>query len=364
MSESDRSNIKQNVENPKYAATAGNGGDANIVNNNGKTYIKADNVHIGTSNPPPTTSNTTKTTPNSRSNKTIIVSIAIAVFVSIFGTVAIFKLPWQKSNSSLEDNSSLQDNSSLEDNSSKQNKSSLVILQNVANGIDLFSPDLLPILPEFLEETDELLDREQLDRAIRNYNLLITVTDKFQKYLDTDPEEFEDLEEAEKIVTEISTKAKQFRQSEINAHRLSELKAQLKNKEFGKIAGLVVSKLENQYTEGAIRTTYKIIMRPDGFHADINNDGFISEAEVERIPCETLQEIERLWRKYTMDRCGWYEPESKVNNPLCKELTLTEIIQIGGENKKNQDRLTLLRTIFKQNDFYFIEPKLDRCLDL
>ena len=328
---------EQNIQDSKNSANANNDANCNNNKNNVNPNFNNANQLIGI-NIIALIFNPNDQIADLVSNKKIIISIIISIatisLFIIFGSFSVSKLFWQKSNSPVEEKSSEKQKSST------QKKSSLVILQNVASGIDLFSPDLLPILPEFLEETDELLDREQLDRAIRNYNLLITVTDKFQKYLDTDPEEFEDLEEAEKKVTEISTKAKQFRQSEINAHRLSELREQLRKQEFGEIVGLIHHKFEEQYTEGAIQTTYKILMRPYGFHADRNNDGFIDSKEAaEKIPCETLQEIENLWRHYTNKRCGWYGSDLKSINPLCNELSLTETIKIGTEKKKIQYNL-------------------------
>lgn len=303
----------------------------------------------------------------------IIISITAIALFGVFGTFAVSKLSWQKSNSSVEENSS--EKKIL----STQNKSSLVILQNVASsGINQFSPDLLPILDNFWQETNELITRKKIERAIRNYNLLITVTDKFQKYLNTDPAEFEDLEAAKEKVTEISTKAKKFRESKINEHRLSELEKQLKKQEFGKIVYLMPQQLENQYTEGAIQTTYKILMRPYGFHADRNNDGFIdSESEAEKIPCKTFAEIDRLWRDYTGDRCGWYEQswyEKKgsqydsqwiSSNYSCDELTVPTTVPTDSGDIEYQSNITLLATIFPRNNWHFIKSKFTKkCLGL
>ena len=54
--------------------------------------------------------------------------------------------------------------------------------------------------------------------------------------------------------------------------------------QIGEINGLIAGEFENQYTPGAIQTTYSLLMRPDGLHADTNNSGFIdNQEEIDRI---------------------------------------------------------------------------------
>ncbi|NEQ67195.1 MAG: hypothetical protein F6K21_17145, partial [Symploca sp. SIO2D2] len=85
-----------------------------------------------------------------------------------------------------------------------------------------------------------------------------------------------------------------------------------------------------QYT-GALKTTYAILMREAGAHADRNNDGYLTEGEEKLLPCQTLKEIEELWRKFTENRCGWYGSEDFFEALDCHELegiTLTSKVSI------------------------------------
>jgi hypothetical protein len=91
--------------------------------------------------------------------------------------------------------------------------------------------------------------------------------------------------------------------------------------------------LENQYTDGALRTTYAILMGRSGAGADLNNDGLIRDSqEAHQLPCEVLKQIEELWRQISHDQCSWYTPESDDYDPDC---TLLE-----------SDRSTLVSAIF------------------
>ena len=124
-------------------------------------------------------------------------------------------------------------------------------------------------------------------------------------------EEIEKLrEEIEKLRDEIIKPAEISLAELISKYRIPQLKIQLEqpSPNFGE---LLREKgrldFEYQYSEGALRTTYEILMRNSGIGADLNNDGFIRDLqEANQIPCQTLNEIEALWRKATNNQCGWY----------------------------------------------------------
>ena len=348
-------NNKQDIQDSKNSANANNG-DAHCNNNKNNVNPSFNNTNqlIGI--------NITNLILKSNdkiadlvSNKKIVGSIiisitTIALFI-VFGTVVIFKLPWQKSNSSE------------------------IMIYSLANDLSSPSPDLLETLDDYLQETNRLPETK-IDRAIERYNLIIRVAEKLEDYLENNKNaknEFDSTEAAKKTVREISSDVKTILKSKIHKHRIPELEEQLEKKKFGEIVNLSPGEFENQYTQGAIQTTYKILMRPYGFHADRNKDGFITnEKEAETIPCKTLQEIERLWRDNTDDRCGWYELEEPdyINlyiNSQCKELSRTTVQSIllenkVLENKKIEQKRTLLATIFKTEDFEFIEPKIINCV--
>ncbi|MGF1487708.1 MAG: hypothetical protein ACFBSE_11515 [Prochloraceae cyanobacterium] len=342
MSESDRPDLKQNVKNAEKAATSGR--DANVDSNNNndnKTYnFFSSNNFAGGAN-----------------SWTTIIIFPIAILTAIFGTTFVTSKLTEK-----------------EDNSSE------IMLQSVANNYSSPTPELLPTLTDYLKETEELPETK-IDRTIERYNLIVRVTEKFQEALEDNQNvknKFDSIEVAKETISEISTDAKTILQSEIHKHRISKLREQLKKQEFGEIVYLMPQELENQYTEGAIRTTYKILMTPYGFHADRNNDGFIdSESEADKIPCKSFAEIDRLWRDYTGDRCGWYEQswyEKKgsqydsqwiSSNSSCDELAVTTTVQTGSGDIEYQSNITLLATIFPRNNWHFIKSKFTKkCLGL
>ena len=57
--------------------------------------------------------------------------------------------------------------------------------------------------------------------------------------------------------------------------------------------------------------------------------------------------------------CGWFGSESRYVSNKCHELSITEFNNLT--DKEYKVNHTLLSTIFKTEDFYFIEAKLDRC---
>jgi HD superfamily phosphohydrolase len=116
----------------------------------------------------------------------------------------------------------------------------------------------------------------------------------------------------------------------ISLYRLPQLEQDLKNQQFGQLAGTKLQDYENQFTKGALRTTYAILMRELGAKADTNGDGKINNLEEARqLPCDTLKEIEAIWRKSTENRCGFYGENSFYQASRCTQLngrTLTETV--------------------------------------
>jgi hypothetical protein len=60
-------------------------------------------------------------------------------------------------------------------------------------------------------------------------------------------------------------------------------------------------------------------MTASGAHADLDGNGTIKSPnqnnprEANQLPCQTLIEIEHLWKEATNGKCGWYGRD--VNNP-------------------------------------------------
>lgn len=227
-----------------------------------------------------------------------------------------------------------------------QREESLQIIRDVALGIELPTPKLLKILPDFLTEANRhkrAEGAEDIARALAYYRQILTKTNQLQKQMVESPEEFEDIAEDKQVVKYISERAHKSLVDTIRKYRLPQLENELKDGNFGALVDPNTLKFENQYT-GALRTTYAILMRPKGAKADINNDGYINEGEEELLPCEILAEIEALWRQFTEDRCGWYGSNSIYEEPNCREL--------GGH--------TLIVKLSVRSSIYLIERRLSK----
>jgi len=132
----------------------------------------------------------------------------------------------------------------------------------------------------------------------------------------------------------------------LDKYRIPQLKTDLDNENFGQFLDKPVTEFENQYSEGAFKTTYQILMTSSGASADLNKDGFIAdEQEVNQMPCDTLKKIEELWRKATDNSCGWYSSEGHyaVDNDCIKFI-----------QNLDEDRSTLYISIFDYSTDYAI----------
>ena len=191
----------------------------------------------------------------------------------------------------------------------QQRQQSLQVIQDISLGIDVKSRNFLQVLPDFLTEADKISKRaerlkdsqkkeEEVNRALAYYRKILTETSKLQQGAEQ--------QEQEKIQI-IAQKAEQSLVKIIQKYRLPQLEEQLKNGQIGNLGNSdSLLDFENQYTPGALRTTYAILMRELGVKADLNDDGELqTPEEAERMPCELLKAIEELWRKYTQNRCGW-----------------------------------------------------------
>ncbi len=212
-----------------------------------------------------------------------------------------------------------------------QRQQSLRIIQDVSAGIDVGTPQLLAILPDFLSIADGHRNGGDIERSLSYYRKILTEADKLLK---PSPNESVKLQPQERQkLQDISVKAEKSLVEAIQKYRLPQLEEQLKNGQIGKLLdNTSLLSYEKQYTEGALRTTYAILMRELGAKADLNDDGELkTPEEAEYLPCETLKAIDALWRKWTQNHCGWYDKKSAYKASQCKELdelTLTSKILI------------------------------------
>ena len=194
--------------------------------------------------------------------------------------------------------------------------------------------------PNYLKVADKAKDAGNVEKALTDYRFLVSLRN-LEERIDQNQAEYVNLSKERKIIQDIATQAENSLAQVINTYQLPQLEKELQQGNFGKLKQSNsstadspefgdFSQYENQYT-GALRTTYTILMREAGAHADRNNDGYLTEGEEKLLPCNTLQEIEALWRKFTQNRCGWYGSEDFFEDPDCRELegiTLTSKVSI------------------------------------
>jgi ABC-type oligopeptide transport system ATPase subunit len=174
--------------------------------------------------------------------------------------------------------------------------------------------------------------KPEIDQSFAYYRQILRATGRLQQQIEQQPEALvtsfnhrETHSSTSQSIHIISQEAEASLAGLILKYRIPQLRVYLKqpNPEFGSLKEKSnTTDFEEQYTEGALRTTYEISMRGSGAGADLNNDGLIrDQQEAKQLPCKVLQEIERLWREATQGQCGWYGPKDENFNPNCKVLS-------------------------------------------
>ena len=167
------------------------------------------------------------------------------------------------------------------------------------------SPDLLHILPKALQIANRQVDSGNTDAAVESYKALLTAANRFVEAVNIDGSGFE--EGDHHTINEAIKIAEHLLANLVDQIYLPVLQAELDNQVFGSLkTDVEVTDFEEQYKAGALKTTYRVLMRNPGLKADVNDNGFLDSVEKHLIPCETLIEIERLWRRITDNRCGFY----------------------------------------------------------
>lgn len=228
-----------------------------------------------------------------------------------------------------------------------QRQQSLRIIKDVSLGIDVGTPQLVAVLPDFLKIANRSRQAGDIERALSYYRQILTQTGKLLAPLSQDGEANGDGLLSPRDRQKLQNIADQTEKSlvaTIQKYRLPQLEAQLKTGQLGKLhQNTSLLEFENQYDPGALQTTYAILMRTSGAKADWNDDGVLqTPEEADRMPCEILRAIEQLWRQFTQNRCGWYGPEDAYSAPACDELngqTLTINIFIVRPFDAATDRL-------------------------
>ncbi|NEP00479.1 MAG: hypothetical protein F6K58_17710 [Symploca sp. SIO2E9] len=198
------------------------------------------------------------------------------------------------------------------------------VLALAADGIA--KPELLPAANNLLEQANRLSKSEKkadVEVALINYRAAINLTKLMTEQLESKPE---GLNETFNLAKKTFDSAEKGLIQLIYNKRIPKLEEELKapKPKIGEKVSNTRTDFENQFTKGALRTTYAILRREFGVKADIYNSGRLStEKEADRMPCDTLKRIQDLWREHT--DCGWY---SQSDNNLYIDLSCQAL---GGE---------------------------------
>ncbi|UBF27458.1 hypothetical protein K9N68_05795 [Kovacikia minuta CCNUW1] len=128
------------------------------------------------------------------------------------------------------------------------------------------------------------------------------------------------LSEADKRASrEIGKRTENSLAEMLHKYRIPQLEIDLNNKQFGsRKIGVPFTSSGDHFEEGALKTTYTILLRETGAGADLNKNGEIdTREEANQMPGETLREIEDLWRKATSNNCGWIGDINQFNDQHC-----------------------------------------------
>jgi energy-coupling factor transporter ATP-binding protein EcfA2 len=180
----------------------------------------------------------------------------------------------------------------------QQTQEAKQVFLDQALNIPVQTPELIKMLPEFLQAAKDLSQKgEEGERAIAYYAKILTEIRKLQEEI-YPPQERETIKETNK-------EAKRSLVDIIKKIRITTLlKSQLEQGNIGKRTSNTYEDLDKQFT-GALHTTYKIIMLDTG--ADINRNGELDSLdEVKLIPCEILHELENVWQNSTQRSCSFY----------------------------------------------------------
>ncbi|MGV0023698.1 nSTAND1 domain-containing NTPase [Phormidesmis priestleyi] len=216
---------------------------------------------------------------------------------------------------------------------------------------DSASKELLPTANTLLAEA-KALENKDVEQALHYHQRILTLA----LTLKEQEENTQDIEincakppkdQIEKTFCEAENSLVEL----IRKTRLVQLENELSKKprpQIGEIKESAMKMFENQFSPGALQTTYKILRRGFGANADLNDTGSIDNpGEVNRMPCKIIQEIDQLWRKYT--KCGWFD-EKNSQSPNCK------VFQFSKQQ-------SLFRNVFREYTYTGpVEDRIKTCL--
>ena len=150
------------------------------------------------------------------------------------------------------------------------------IIETISLGSQATTPDLLRDLPRFLTIAHNRHQAGETDTALSYYQKILTEVAKLQRQAQKQPHAFS-AQSLTKLKS-VQQTAEQALVEILQVKLIPSLETSLQNSQIGRL--LPQSNLldyENQYTEGALKTTYILLLTPQGAHADVNQDGEINK---------------------------------------------------------------------------------------
>jgi energy-coupling factor transporter ATP-binding protein EcfA2 len=194
-----------------------------------------------------------------------------------------------------------------------KNQQQLYLYDSLSNVIE---PKESAILPDFFIQANHYKKnaykygkQDDVRKAFAYYrtiqsracSLLLQKANKLEEQIDCPPQKIS--LENEKI-QQLAKESEKFRVEMIHKYLIPELKSQFDKKNFGGFQdGTGPRDGEQQYT-GARRIVYGILTERLHAGADLNGDGQVNTIEEARLlPCETINEIEELWKYANKINC-------------------------------------------------------------
>ncbi|MEM7726825.1 MAG: hypothetical protein AAF208_10695 [Cyanobacteria bacterium P01_A01_bin.45] len=164
-------------------------------------------------------------------------------------------------------------------------------------------PELLPVARDLLNKANNIHDsaknNNEVEEALSNYRAVINLTSLLE-------ENKNKISVNQNLLKELSEDAEKKLVQLIRKKRLNRLQKQIENNLIGNKVTNMRTKYAENYTEGALKTTYRILHEKYGVKADIDSDGQLkTDKEAKRMPCDILIEIEKLWKQN--HGCTWSE---------------------------------------------------------
>lgn len=194
------------------------------------------------------------------------------------------------------------------------------------------NPELWPATCQLREQADKLRETNVED-ALETYRAILTFTQLLNRKANSKKQTQECPQVKNPTNSDFYQDTEDALASLIKDKRLMKLENELKVRKFGGInldPNITFADLDRQFLEGALKTTYAILINANsrqdkGNKADLNNDGILNnQQEADRMPCQTLKDIEHLWRQHTQQRCGWLGRQANVqygrDQPACRGL--------------------------------------------